>query len=191
VVLEAQGRVKYEPHCAFLVDDVGYAPRQQAQQTPGHAEGLAYLLVRVRKELERQVVLARELLVARRCVRADANHLGSCIGKDLVVVTEGAGLGRTPGGIVLGVEVEHDGLLSKEILQGYDLSVLVRSRHFWGLLVDLDHRYRHRRFKERARRRGRDETALVTEKTLLRSFEASISADAGLGSFDACESGSP
>lgn len=82
-------------------------------------------MVRVGDDVERQLVLRAEVLVAGGTVAAHAHHLVAQRKEPLVVVPHVTGFaGEAGGDAVLGLEIEHE-LLSCEVAQHDDVSVLV------------------------------------------------------------------
>ena len=65
------------------------------------------------EKCERQLVLRLELLVRCDVVGTDAEHLGAALAEDVIRVAELAGLRRTTRRVVLGIEVENNGLSPK------------------------------------------------------------------------------
>ena len=103
---------------ALLVDQEGGAldahvlAAVQALLHPG-AVLLADLAVAIGYQREVEVVLLLELVVARHAVLADAYHLRLEFLESRCIVTEGAGLGGTARGVVLGIEIENDRLAAQ------------------------------------------------------------------------------
>jgi hypothetical protein len=50
-------------------------------------------------------------------VGTDSDHLGTGASEDLVAVAEGARLGGTSGGVVLGIEVQDDHSFTEQVVQ--------------------------------------------------------------------------
>jgi hypothetical protein len=71
-------------------------------------------------------------------VGTDPDHLGAGLGEHLVAVTEGTGLGGTPSGLVLGVEVQHHNVLAEPVAEPYRLAGLGRKGEVGGLVPRLD-----------------------------------------------------
>ena len=88
---------------AVLVQHVGLPPRERPEQVPGHAPLLAHPVPLVAQQRERQPVLLRELLVRRRVVAADAQHLRAGLLELLVRVAERARL-QLPTALVAGLD---------------------------------------------------------------------------------------
>ena len=76
------------------------------------------------KKGERESVLLGEPCVGLLAVLAYTDNVVSCGFQGLVVVPDGTGLGSTPGGVVLRVEID-DGLLSDEIGGFHSVAALV------------------------------------------------------------------
>ena len=79
---------------------------------------LGHGLVGVGEEGEVQLVLGLELLVGRERVAAHAEHDRALLLEGGLAVAERAGLAGAAGGVVLRVEVEHDGL-APQLLQAH------------------------------------------------------------------------
>src|SRR6516162_8521420 len=104
VLADVGHRVEHVPDLALAVDHVGDPPGYQAEQCR-HSVTLPDSSALVAEQRERQVVSAGEGSVTASRVRTDPDHLGPGLGEDLVAVAEGARLGGTAWGVVLGIEV--------------------------------------------------------------------------------------
>ena len=128
---------------ALLVDDVGGAQRAHRHLAvvlllaPGFV-GFEDAVLGVGDEVERQLVLGDELLVAGGAVAAHAEHLVAQREEALVVVSEVARLGRAARRTVLRVEVEHQ-LLPLEVTKFNDIPILVRALEFRRPGSNLQH----------------------------------------------------
>lgn len=96
-----------------MADDalaVYYEGDSTGQQAEGgrYAIGLAHRAVAVAEQEEGQAVLAGEPGVSLRSIGTDADHFGAGLFEILVLIPKGAGFGSAAGGVVLGVEIEHD-----------------------------------------------------------------------------------
>src|SRR5689334_17305058 len=90
-----------------------------------HAEHLGHRRVFVHEQRERQFVLLDEVLVRFEIVRRDAEDHGVVLLELRGVVAEVARFARATGSLVLGIEVEDDGLLPFVLLER---DVLARRR---------------------------------------------------------------
>jgi hypothetical protein len=98
-------------HDALLIDDVGYASRQQSK-CRGNAIKLPDLAPYIAQQDKGQAMLGCKTLVRLLGVRADTYDLCSGIFKDFVAVSKGACLGDTARSVIFGVKVEDDILLA-------------------------------------------------------------------------------
>jgi hypothetical protein len=107
VAADVHHRVEYVADHAIAVDHIG-DPAGYHGQCGRNAVKLAHRAALVAEQRERQLVLARESGMLVHGIRTHPDHRGSGISKCLVAVTEGARLGRTAAGVVLGIEVKNN-----------------------------------------------------------------------------------
>src|SRR5436309_3119107 len=119
------------------VDHEGDAAREEAERRR-HAVLPAHGAARVGEQDERQVVPGGELLVRRRGVGADADHLGAGVLEVLVLVAEGACFLRAAGRVVLRVEVEDDRLPAAVVAQPHRAAARVREREVGRRVANAD-----------------------------------------------------
>ena len=93
-------------------------------------------MLRVGEQDEGQVVLLREALVGGDGVLAHADDHRVELAEAVVCGGEGAGLARAAGGVVAGIEVEHDPL-SSEVGQAHVVAVLVLKGEVRGEGIDF------------------------------------------------------
>ena len=96
-------------HHPLAVDHIG-DPAGQQTENARDAKGLAQLVVLVDQQGVGEVVAAGEALMTAGVVAADPPNLGPQGLQIGVAVAEGAGFHRAAGGVVLGIEEEHQGL---------------------------------------------------------------------------------
>ena len=95
-------------------------------------------MLRVGEQDEGQVVLLRKALVGGDGVLAHADHHRVEFAEAIVGGGEGAGLTAAAGGVVPGIEVEHDPL-SGEVGQAHVVAVLVLKGEVRGDGIDFKH----------------------------------------------------
>lgn len=107
---------------------------------PDGPEGLVHLPAGVGQERKRKPVLGAEAGMGGGAVLAHANDVVSGGGEGRVIVPDAAGLGRAPGGVVLGIKV-NDGLFAffDEILGPHGMAVLVQHLEGWHFVSDFKH----------------------------------------------------
>src|SRR5580658_6116796 len=137
VLADVGHRVEDVPDRAGAVDHVGHPAGQQAEHGR-HPVGLADLAALVAEERERKLVSAREGGVPTRGVGTDPDHVGAGVGEGLVTIAEGARLGRASGGVVLGIEVQHDHVVAQQVEQPDRLPGLGREGEVRRLVAHLN-----------------------------------------------------
>src|SRR5206468_3306773 len=130
-------RVEHVADDPLPVDHEGDAAREEAERRR-HAVLPAHGAARVGEQDERQVVPGGELLVRRRGVGADADHLGASVLEVLVLVAEGACFLRAAGRVVLRVEVEDDRLPAAVVAQPHRAAARVREREVGRRVANAD-----------------------------------------------------
>ena len=98
---------------ACLVNHKGDTSRHDAQRFP-HAVARTDRAALIAEQSKGKAVFGREPRVGRRRVITDADDVGPGVREHRVRVPKGTRLGRTAGRIVLGIEIQDDGLLAKQ-----------------------------------------------------------------------------
>jgi hypothetical protein len=137
VLADLGHRAEDVPHRALAVDHVGDPSGHHAKRRR-HPVTLADLPALVAEQRERQLMLAGEGGVPFHGIGADPDHVSARTGEDLIAVAKGTCLGRAAFGVVPGVEVQHDHLLTEPVGQADLLAGLRRQSEVRGLVANLN-----------------------------------------------------
>src|SRR5262245_7289431 len=112
-VRRQQGRIDQLDDSRF-VDDNRHSSRYESQRVLDSKQ-FPETSIDVADQRKRQSMLLRKVLMTFFRIRADSNHLETCLGKYLVRITKRAGFLGTDGGTVFGIEEQDDSSFAQVI----------------------------------------------------------------------------